>query len=84
MSAGSSRVARRPLGEANLVSRAEARAELGCSWEAVDRVLAACSAYRVGRAPKYRWGDVLGSVTLATQPNKSRKPGLALVKDDWA
>jgi hypothetical protein len=79
--------ARRPLADANLVSRTEARVELGCSWKAVDMLLCRCRRYTVGKTPRYRWSEIL---ERAAEPDeaqsvnrKPRKGGLAVVGSDW-
>ncbi len=41
------------------MTREEVRAELRCSWERVDALLADCTHIKQGRITLYRWGDVL-------------------------
>jgi hypothetical protein len=80
--------ARRPLADANLVTRAEARTELGCSWRAVDVLLCRCRRYTVGKSPRYRWSEVLERAGEPVAPTRTKRGSLtgplALVEEDWA
>jgi hypothetical protein len=79
--------ARRPLADANLVTRAEARVELGCSWKAVDALLCRCRRYAVGKAPRYRWSEVLERAAEPVAPvrkrTNSRSSSIGLLEKDW-